>query len=248
MELSWSTFALEIVNFIILVWILKRFLYKPVLDTIARRRAGIQKTLDDARAMQDGAEALSAKYENRLEAWECEQREARQALTRELDEQRERRLQELETELERVRREAALADAHRQETLTRELERSAIEESARFAARFLERLAGPEVNQRLVDLVIDELSEAPAEALGALSDVGAPSSAPIRVTSAYPLADRQCQRLQHALSAALRRELQLEFEQDEKLVAGLRITVGGWTLGLNIQDELRGLVDLAHGA
>ena len=42
MELSWSTFFLEIINFLVLVWILKRFLYKPVMDVIARRREGIE--------------------------------------------------------------------------------------------------------------------------------------------------------------------------------------------------------------
>ncbi len=48
MELNWTTFALEIVNFLILVWILKRFLYKPVLEAIARRKTAIDKTLSDA--------------------------------------------------------------------------------------------------------------------------------------------------------------------------------------------------------
>ena len=52
MELNWSTFILEIINFLVLIWILKRFLYKPVLDVIARRRAGIEKTLSDAREMR----------------------------------------------------------------------------------------------------------------------------------------------------------------------------------------------------
>ena len=39
MQIDWTTFALEIINFLVLVWILKRFLYRPVLDTLARRRA-----------------------------------------------------------------------------------------------------------------------------------------------------------------------------------------------------------------
>ena len=42
MEVDWTTFALEIINFLILVWILKRFFYHPVLDIIARRRICIE--------------------------------------------------------------------------------------------------------------------------------------------------------------------------------------------------------------
>ena len=45
MQLDWSTFILEILNFLILVWILKRFLYKPILTMIAERKAAIEQTL-----------------------------------------------------------------------------------------------------------------------------------------------------------------------------------------------------------
>ena len=37
MELDWSTFALEIINFLALLWILKRFLYRPILAVVAER-------------------------------------------------------------------------------------------------------------------------------------------------------------------------------------------------------------------
>jgi F-type H+-transporting ATPase subunit b len=66
MELNWSTFVLEIINFLVLVWILQRLLYKPVLAVIARRRAGIEKTLADAKHLQAEAERLKAQYESRL--------------------------------------------------------------------------------------------------------------------------------------------------------------------------------------
>ena len=54
MELSWPTFFLEIINFLVLVWILKRFLYKPVLEAIAHRKAVIDKTLVDAKRQRSG--------------------------------------------------------------------------------------------------------------------------------------------------------------------------------------------------
>ena len=62
MEFDWTTFILEIINFLILVWILKRFLYRPVLGVVARRRAGIEKTLADARRIE--AEAGELRQQN----------------------------------------------------------------------------------------------------------------------------------------------------------------------------------------
>jgi len=77
MDLSWSTFVLEIINFLVLVWILKRFLYKPVLDVIARRRAGIEKSMADAEALHADAEKLQEQYEDRLAVWDQERLQAR---------------------------------------------------------------------------------------------------------------------------------------------------------------------------
>ena len=55
MELDWTTFALEIINFLALIWILKRFLYRPVLATLGQRRAGIEATLNEARVTEGRA-------------------------------------------------------------------------------------------------------------------------------------------------------------------------------------------------
>jgi F-type H+-transporting ATPase subunit b len=97
LELSWSTILLEIINFLVLVWILKRFLYKPVLAVIARRRAGIEDRLAETQRLHDEADALKAEYENRLSDWDHERRQARDALTQELDAERARQLAELQT-------------------------------------------------------------------------------------------------------------------------------------------------------
>ena len=96
MELSWSTFLLEIVNFLILIWILKHFLYQPVLDIIARRRADIEKRLADARQLNGTAQELKSEFENRLADWGVEREKERDALARELNEERKRRLGEMQ--------------------------------------------------------------------------------------------------------------------------------------------------------
>ena len=103
MELNWSTFILEIVNFLILIWILKRFLYRPVLEIIARRRERVEKTLADAEAINAEAHALQEKYQSRLADWETEKNEARESLQREIAAERAQRLKQLQSELDKER-------------------------------------------------------------------------------------------------------------------------------------------------
>ena len=52
MEFDWTTFALEVVNFLVLVWLLKRFLYRPVLACSTRRRAEVERHMAEARDAQ----------------------------------------------------------------------------------------------------------------------------------------------------------------------------------------------------
>ena len=80
MELDWTTFFLEILNFLVLVWLLKRFLYKPVLDAIAQRKLEIEKRAADSQAIRQEAAALRQQYERRIADWEQEKAAARSRL------------------------------------------------------------------------------------------------------------------------------------------------------------------------
>ena len=56
----------------------------------------------------------------------------------------------------------------------------------------------------------------------------------------------QRQRLKHVLSPFISQNIPLQFEQNSELMAGVRISIGGWVLGANLQDELKGFMELSH--
>lgn len=248
MELSWSTFVLEIINFLVLVWILKHFLYRPVLDVIARRRAGIEQRLADARQLHDDAEALKADYENRMADSEQERQQARAALAQELDEERARQLQVLQTTLAQEREKAQVLESSRRAEAVRETELRALQQAAQFASRLLAATAGPELETRLLDVLLEGLTSLPAEQIASLrKQWGEPPDA-IVVASAYPLADEHRQQLEKALRGVIGHTIPVRYERDAGLVAGLHISIGAWLLHANVRDELKGFAEFAHAA
>ncbi|HHJ16631.1 MAG TPA: ATPase [Gammaproteobacteria bacterium] len=246
MELNWSTFILEILNFLVLVWILKRFFYRPVLNVLARRRAGIEKILSDAKTLHHDAEALQAQYRGRLADWELERQQAREQLVREIEEERAQRLAALQSELEQEREKARVAEARRQSDAMHKAEETALIQAARFASRVLGQVACPELEEKLLGLVIDELPQLPAEQIAALRNNRGQIPETIVVASAFPLSDSQRQKLRKALIATTGTDLPLHFEQDVEILAGVRITIGPWVLGANLRDELRSFAEFAH--
>jgi F-type H+-transporting ATPase subunit b len=245
-ELNWTTIVLEIVNFLVLVWILKRFLYRPVLRVIEERRAGIEATLTEAKHRQDEAEKLRSQYENRLAEWQQAKQQAREAMRREIQQQREQAMQELEESLGAEREKAKVIDQRRVRELEEGRERTALALGARFAARLLEGLSGPELEGRILGLICTELAQLPDGRRSALRRAAANGGTAIRVESAHTLSAGQREQLRQALCGLLGGELSCSFVEDPALIAGLRVSVGDWSLGANLRDELEGFSDQAH--
>jgi F-type H+-transporting ATPase subunit b len=239
MGMDWSTFILELVNFLILVWILKRFLYAPVKAAIEERRRRVEGVLAEAQATRAEAERLRAEYESRERDWAAERDQARAALERELGAERARRLDEIQAELQRQREKAATLEQRRARDAERRDQEKALALAASFGSKLLARVADPSLEARLVEMVVDDLphlSDAHRQALTAAAEGSDPT---VRVQSAYPLSDDQRAALESALSAAVGRTLRCELERNPELIAGLRMDAGPLVMRANLRDELR---------
>ncbi|MBU0908993.1 MAG: F0F1 ATP synthase subunit B, partial [Proteobacteria bacterium] len=62
MGIDWFTFCAQIINFLILVWLLKKVLYQPVLNAMAEREAKIAARLNDAAEQAAQAEHEKGKF------------------------------------------------------------------------------------------------------------------------------------------------------------------------------------------
>ncbi|EMP57447.1 H+transporting two-sector ATPase B/B' subunit [Marinobacter santoriniensis NKSG1] len=246
MELSWSTFILEIINFLVLVWVLKHFFYRPVLDVITRRRREVEKTMTDAKALEEQAEQLKQQYEGRVAEWKEERQQARDALSRELETERTRRLKVLQQELEQTRARAQATEESRLAVATRAIEASALEQGARFATRILEQAAGPELESRLIDLFLDQLSQLPDEKLEGLRRQQASEPTRISVITAYPVPEQLRTSLTQSLMAVSGADQPPDFETNPDLIAGIEVTLGAWKLAANVRDELKGFRGFEH--
>ena len=246
MELSWSTFVLEIINFLVLVWILKRFLYKPVMDVIARRREEIEKTRAEAAQLQTDAQKLQQQYEGRVDEWNAERQQAREELTRDLEAERARRLEALQSELEKKKEQALVVEERRQRDELHRIEEVAMTQSAQFASRLLAKVAGSETETRLVQFLIDELANLPAERAQRLREHHGTVVDEIVVVSAFELGGKERSALEQAMTKLIGEQRPIRFDRDPELIAGVRITIGAWVLGFNLADELKGLTQLAN--
>jgi F-type H+-transporting ATPase subunit b len=243
MSFDWTTFFLEIINFLILVWLLKRFLYKPVTNAIARRKTAIEMSLAKARAAQEEAQGLKQQYQNRLGEWSREKEQARAKMHEEIAAERERLLTALQTTVEQEREISRVLEQRRQEELRRVMEEKAFALGGQFVARLFSRVADPELEAKLIDLVVEELPHLPEEQLETIHALRGKADFKVTVISAYPLTDDQRAALIGALTEISGEETSCEFTLDKRLVAGVRINIGPWVLRANLEDELKFFIE-----
>lgn len=241
MLIDWFTVVAQVVNFLILVWLLKHFLYRPILDAIDAREARIAAELADADAAR--AEALRERraYQEKNEALE-QQRTSRLAqATEEARVERQRLLEEARQAADDLlvkRRERLDSDAL---LLQRAVRRRAQQEVLAIARQALTDLAGTSLEQRAVGVFIERLQAMPDPVREGLARSLEAAAGPLLLRSAFELPAAQRTALQAALNRAFAAEVPLRFEIAPELVSGIELSSDGQKVAWSIAEYLRSL-------
>lgn len=156
--LNW-TFVANLVNFAILLYLMKRFLFKPALAYLDRRREQIASRMEAARQSEERAEQLATQREQELSA-------AREQARRTLDDARAHAEEIVNASKGTARQEGEriIAEAQRQieqerEQMKEDLRRSYAEIAVLGASRVLNREVNLSDHERLLDELLSEVDD-----------------------------------------------------------------------------------------
>jgi F-type H+-transporting ATPase subunit b len=159
MPFDWFTIAAQIINFSVLLWLLRRFLYQPILNSLDTREMRLKKIVEEANTKNADAEQRQIV---------CQHKEA------ELEQQRAAIMQKAETEAKQQRiKLVACAQQDADEILHKRLESmqsvlrnlehevlsQSIEEVYATTAKILDDLADVKLEQAIVDKFLSQLKE-----------------------------------------------------------------------------------------
>lgn len=234
MELSLTTFILEIVNFLVLVWILKRLFFAPVKKVIEERKAAVAKTLKDAQETKTQAEALKVQYEGRLKEWEGEKSKAQEELQKSLADEKSKRLKQIELSLVSERDRVRAQEEKRAAESRERLEHEAIQQSLVFTSRLLGSLASPELEEKIIKITLDRLRGALSSGL----NTSAKQGGKLVVRTAFALSDAQKNLIRDAVKTENGGEAAIDFITEQSLLAGIEVVRGSTVVRANLRDEL----------
>lgn len=237
MQVDWITVAAQIVNFLILVWLLHRFLYGPIMRAMARRENRIKERLDDAAREREEAEAKQQELDQKLQELK-DRRDEKLRETREAAEDLRRRLeQEAREEVDR-KREAWLAEMREdREEFMMQL-RETISDSFRdLAEDALGHLADSSLSERMALVFLHRLHDLLEDDVERLREA-AHEKGSVTIETGQPLDADTRRKLTRAVHDLIAENVDVTYEGDLHGLVGIRLRAGSVTIEWSIDDYL----------
>ena len=241
MLIDWFTIGAQALNFLILVWLMKRFLYKPILHAIDAREQRIAKEIADADAKRAEAEKEHEKFQKKNEEFDRRRGAFLSQATEEAKAERGRLLDEARQAADALRAKRQDALKREQQSLNDEITRRTKEEVFAIARKTLADLAGTSLEERMSEVLTRRLRELDGDAKEGLANALKTSSDPVLVRSAFELASEQRAAIQHALNETFSAEIRVRFETAPDVISGIELTANGRKVAWSIADYLTSL-------
>lgn len=241
MLIDWFTVIAQVVNFLILVWLLKHFLYRPILDAIDAREQRIARELADAGAKMVEAEKERDEFQHKNEAFEQQRTAMMSKATDEAKDERQRLLSAARKDADTLsakRRETLRNDAH---NLNQALRRRTRQEVFAITRKALTDLATTSLEERLADVFARRLREMDELAKKCIGESLKTASEPALVRSAFDLPEAQRAAIQQTLNQTFSAEINISFETAPELISGIELISNGQKVAWSIADYLASL-------
>lgn len=252
MGIDWVTLGFEVLNFLILLWMLNRWVFRPLGRAIRDRRKSIDDAVAAAKADREAAAEERSQVERDRKDLVALRDRVRQEALEDAVAERTRLLEQAKEDASEERsRVRQLLDAEHEAAEAWVLS-AAIDRSTELAGKLLLALAPDALAPALVDRLVDAI-HARAAALRPEEAGGAAAGAPAQdepldaeLVGATLPDDATRDRIRDALAEVTGRTPRLRVAEDPSLRAGLRLRAGDALLDASLAGQLEAFRDLAR--
>lgn len=236
MGLDATTFILEIINFLVLLWLLTRFLYRPLQAAISKRQQAEEQARQALEAQRAELKAQADAFAAQQAAQTAQRDAALKQVEADVDAERARRLAALDADMtaERARAEAQLAAQQAQQQRT--LDAAATQRAEEFLRGYLQRLAGAELERAIIGLFLADIAALDAAQRQPLQ--ATPAAAVVDIATAFAPDAATRHDIEAAITALLGRTPTCRWQIDTALAAGISVRLDGHVLEASLARAL----------
>lgn len=253
MLIDWFTVIAQVINFLILSWLLKRFLYLPILNAIDAREKRIATELADADLKKAEAGQQREEFQQKNAAFDAQQTTRMNQLAVEVKTERDRLFNDVRQASNDLRDKLQLALINEQQSLQESLSKYAREEVFHIASQALKDLADSSIESAITAVFIQRLHALTPQEREEFKSIF--SSSPLIVRTAFALPKEQRSQIEDAIKTVLGNGMSdvmadgitdttaLQFVIDSAVVSGIEMSANGKKVAWSINDYLASLAN-----
>lgn len=241
MNIDWFTFVAQIVNFLILVMLLRWLLYGPIVRAMQRREAGIANRLEEAEQRLREADEKAQQYDRKNQAIDAKRQQLLDEARRDAQQESDRLRKDAHERVQSKRAEWLAAFEHEREELLTESRRQAGRLATEATRRTLQQLADASLEEQMCAAFTSRLRKLDDETLEDVARQLDNGKGIVSIRSTFDMPDQCRDRLQETVGDVFGKDAKLSFETSPELVCGFELDAGGYIFGWNVNEFVRTL-------
>jgi len=243
MQINWITFTAQTINFLVLVWLLKRFLYGPIVRAMEDREQQLAERRDEVTTAQQHAEQEAAEYHRRNEEWEQTREELLAEAGRDVESWKKQHLQQARGEVDQARKEWQQSIKRERNTFLRDLRQRAGRQVYQLTRRVMGKLCSVDLEQQAVDTFADQLQQLDANKRHEIAATIRDLPHKLLVETAFILSVEHRQQIETIIHEHLADAVALEFKVVPELICGIELKAAGFKIAWSVGETLEELED-----
>jgi len=236
MQVDWITTVAQIINFLVLVYLLKRFLYQPILAAMDRREADIAQRLEDAAQQSAEAQQQGSSYHQQLQELDRQREQLIAEAKKEAEAQRSQLMDTLRGEIASIRTRWHEEVDREQQAFLDQARQMVGEQVCLVARQALGELADAELEKQMLAVFQQKLAQVPAHDKEKLAQSASESG--LTVQTRFELSPALHETIAALIHQQLGAALNIEFEQAPELICGISLKAPGFKLDWNLDSYL----------
>ena len=234
MLIDWFTVLAQIINFLILIFLLKRFLYGPITRAMEERKKKIATAIEQA----DSAEKKAKQYSEELAGEKqdfLEKRERKLAeMRKEICEKQDKSLKEARLEVENLRQTWMDQLTEDKAAFLHKLKSEITSQVMRIGEKVLRDLANEKLERQIITVFLKKVSKDDLFQSRTISGK-------LLIQSGFKLDNEQSEFIRKQLSEYFQEIQTIQFQVVEEIGIGIRVKAGDRKVEWNLANYLGGL-------
>jgi len=239
--IDWFTVIAQIINFLILVALLKYFLYDRITRAMEEREAKIRARLTDAEGKSQDAEEKAQQYHQKLEDLEATRKEKLSEIKEEAEKKRKELLQNARRDSEALHKRWQESLRREEDAFMQELRRTTARQIYAVVRRAMKDLADRDLQQKVVDTFVRRLQELEKDQRKELKKALQEDESDMIITSSFDLPSRTRSKLTRVLHEQIGKDAGVTYETSSDISLGIQLKVPGKKLGWSLETYLEKL-------